>query len=501
MPWTMSIWPANKSGPPRLVTNLDVLKGIDDGFAWTLSPHGGCVKLVLRAMNQRLRLGPLDIVQLTINGTPWYYGTVPEPSHIEQPDVEEQVVLGGREILRRALMDGKVYRNAGVYAIVRDILGRLCPPGVTYSAALIGDGTGTDTGPTLATFYSPTATLLDTLTGLAKSAGCIWDVDVLGRVFFRPANAAPLTVPYAGQRWQRLRVQGADACTQAVLRIASAPSLPGDGQLSPGYLPRTVTATATHADHALYGASQAVEPPEGVSVVRSQSLPPTVYTQLVGGTPPPVQTPENVSDGNPDSYAVVPIGYGWAVLLEQFAGRCVGFRMTYEVPQYNAASAWDLAVLVRRGANIDAQVNLSTTNGRTTITAIVPPDASMDGATWPTTVGLETSVYANPPTPTISMWIYELTLLVVDDDAAQRVAESYLQPPYYQPTEVELRGLVPPRPQLTVTGSPDGDVTGETGAWEYQYTLDQYGVTLARLGSDGQDDEARAIRLAIRRGA
>ena len=70
--------------------------------------------------------------------------------------------------------------------------------------------------------------------------------------------------------------------------------------------------------------------------------------------------------------------------------------------------------------------------------------------------------------------------------------------PPTSPAEVSLPTLVPPRPEVTITGSPDGDVTGSTNLWEYVHQSGQLHSTLIRLGSDGQSDVGRAIKFAVR---
>lgn len=324
-------------------------------------------------------------------------------------------------------------------------------------------------------------------------------------MFFRPADATPLTVPYAGQRWQRLRVQGADACTQAVLRVISAP---GEGAMNTittineergvSYLPGTVTVTATSADHPLYQIAQSVEAPAGISLVRDSHEGTATGFQM--DTAPAL-------DSDPAT-GTTATGPRPGIVVLNDTERVIGLRLRYKFAPVEGAFG---VVLVQHLGPLDMTGTVTTVQSAVSfglpesvstrdLICVAPPSAEVMAAGW---VASQVQVYTLAPdgaTAPAEFTVYDLSLLVVDDEAAQRVAESYLQPPYYQPTEVELSGLVPPRPLLTVTDSPDGTVMGETGAWEYQYTLDQYGVTLARLGSDGQDDEARAIKLAIRRG-
>lgn len=490
MAWELSVWPANKSGAPTVTRNTDAVRGIDDGFEWQLTPYGGTVQLRVAALGARLRLPPLGIVKFTVNGEPAFYGQVPDPSHQKQQDVEEQLVLGGREVLRRALMDGKAYRDQGVFAIVRDLLGRLCPPGVTYDPALIGNGSGTDAGPSLSTYYAPTSDLATALDTLAKAAGVQWDVDVQGRVFFGRPQPAALTVAYAGKGWGRLRVQGRETVTRAVLRVVTAPAgLEGGAvQFGPSGVPATVTVVAQHAQHDLYRAERAVEPPQGVALIAPQ--PPERW----------VTRPENVDgtaalDNDPTTYTAVALGTTQrAVELESALGRPVGVEVEYTLPSVENLPSDAYALRLEVG-DAEAILSLQATAERRTLRLILPPDAGTAG-TWRARLLLGATL-AVQTAPATELRVYAVRFLVVDETASLRVAQSFLQLPFATPAEVTLPGLVAPTPTLTVTGSPDGDVTGATGLWEYQYTRDNRGVTLARLGSDGQSDTARAIKFAV----
>jgi hypothetical protein len=496
--WELSIWPANKSGAPRTITQADTVRGVDDGFDWQLTPFGGTVQLKMNVVNGLTQLPPLGIVALKVNGQAAFYGRVPDPSHAQSQDIEEQLVQGGRTILDSTLMDGKAYRGEqGVYTIVRDILSRLTPPTLTYLPTLIGNGTGTDTGPTLSTVYKPTAPLSEVLTDLAKTAGVGWDVDVQGRIFFGQAAPAGLTVAYAGQPWQRLRVQGRETVTQAVLRVATAPSEGVTAITQPAlneqidYLPASITKVATAAEHPNYLAQKAFSAPEGITL--------TGILRTGGMDSRTMVDTANAFDADPVTYSSsLSSGLEPYLQLSDTTQRVIGVRIRYTLSE--AAEGYLVLAHLSSGFGVPGdflRLPLQATDTPTDAVLIGPPSAFLTSLGVIKSIG---QVTATAPTGTTNILkVYDMALIVVDEAAALRVAESYLQLPYATPAELTLPGLVTPSPTLTVTGSPDGDLTGSTALWEYSYRAGTGERTLIRLGSDGQSDAARAIKFAVKR--
>ncbi|TDE86004.1 hypothetical protein [Deinococcus sp. S9] len=492
--WELKVWNANKTQLLNTITE-NTPSGIAGGFKWQLQPNGDNVQLELTGRNDRMALPPRGVVALKVDGQAAFYGIVPDPPSAGSPDKEQAQALGGREALRKTLLDSKVYRDQGVYQIVRDILSRLCPPALAYDPTLIGDGSGTDAGPTLSTYYAPTSDLVAALDSLAKSAGTSWGVDAQGRVFFGRPQPAALTVAYAGQPWKRLRVQGRETVTQAVLRIVTAPAGPEAAEryyqnkrgIEP-YLPATMTTTATHELHNVYRASVSLPVPEGLSVIRE------VPGQIVDSVN--LQNADRATDDDPETYASS--GAGNVVLSVNPQGqRLVGVRIAYSTGQESPSTykrSGTLVIAQGHATNIYDLPPAKAGHERQQQTIIFPPDARD-----PTPAGTYAELTFFNAQPD-GLRIHALRLLVVDEGAAARLAQSMLQVPYGSPAEITLHGLVPPVPTLTVTGSPDGDVTGPTSLWEYEHSPGGPRTTRVRLGSDGQSDAARAIKFAVRGG-
>ena len=336
------------------------------------------------------------------------------------------------------------------------------------------------------------------LATLAESAKVPWGVDALGRPYLGRPATAPLAVAYAGQPWRRLPAQGRETVTQAVLRVVSAPSGLDSaalwnvvsGVVTP-YLPATVTVTAAHPDDPTYQTQQAVETPEGASILKS-----TAPTIPAGDGTQNITNPGAAIDGNPSTYASGS-GLDWRAqyfLSDATSAIVLGFRITYGLILGDARV--DLEVRSESaldGVNrntVVATMALGGADAPVSRTVILPPDAR-HGEWQAFSVQLRTYGAS-------AINIHEVVFLTLDEDAAQRVAESYLQAPFSTPAELTLPGLIPPSPTVTVTGSPDGDVSGPAGLFVYTLTTKDGRQTLVRLGTTGQDQTVRALRWAVR---
>lgn len=506
MTWKLKIYPPNGTGAPREFTQAGE-SGVRNGFAWQLTPYGDNVQLRFAGKNAHLQVGPRDVIRLEVDNQPAFFGVVTRPPNPRSKNGEEFTVVGGREVLRRAQMDGKEYVNAGIYSIVRDIAGRLLAGrAVTYDATLVGNGTGTDAGPLLSRYYAPTSSLLDVMDGLAKAAGDVpWGVDAQGRFFFaRPAPAA-LTVAYDAHQLAWLPVDGDDAVTKAILRIASSPT----SNVNPytyrsgnvfqvlGYVPATITKEATGPTHATYLAEAAVTPPVGVAVTKPYQTAPTSSFQMTN--------PGNVVDGDPSTYASN-TGATAQWVMTSTTNRVIGLRIRYTLAEgHDGAYA-----LLRNRAPYDGgdfvyddfHCPLQPATTMREVTFIAPPSTITLARGIDTTVLVITT--GGGALAADGFRLYEASMVVVDETAAASVAASFLREPALVPTQLTLQGIVAPSPSVTITNAPGGTVSGPTGLFEYRYERGS-GLggrsTLVRLGSTGQGAEARTIRLQTQRTA
>lgn len=466
------------------------------GFKWQRTGNGGCQQMEWNGVNTRMHVAPRSVVQLAVNGVPQFWGIVPDPPSGENPDVAQVLALGGKEALRLVLLDGRVYRGMGIYAIVRDILTRLCPPSLVYQASAVGAGDG----PVLDLYYAPTSDLVTVLDALAKSAGVEWWVSAEGIVNFQAPSTAVVDVTLPVQTTRTLQVQGRETCSRAAPRIISAAS-EGAGASTydavqdrrQAYLPATLTSVATAAEHSLYRAERSVEAQTGVSLFqdsRAGALSGRDFADLAHAT-----------DGNPDTAAVG--GSVPQLDLSESGKRVVGLRLRYTFAPPDGVEG--RVHLAHEGAEIgdDLFWPLATSSEVRETVFLGPPSADTVGS-WTGsraevyTIG-DTPVTPNPDDPSApgtsqpaGLSVYDLALLVVNEPVAQHTAESFLRVPSPDPAEVTLGNLLAPVPQVRVGGK-----AGPVSLWEYEHSAEAPTTTRIRLGSDGQSGTARAIKFAV----
>lgn len=492
--WNLKIYNPTKTALLHEFSNL-APGGLDGGFRWQLQPWGDTVRLEFAGRNDHLGVPPLGIVALTVDGDPAFYGTTPDTPSLLSPDVETVTVDGGREILRRYLSDQKVYGPQGIFVTVRDLLSRRAPAlALSYNPAMIGDGTGTDAGPTLDVWYMPDAPLTDVLDELAKRAGVPWGVSTSGVIFFGRPSPAPLNVAYAGQPWTRLPVQGRETVTRATVRIAT--TLAGVEQVAWSdhglYLPASVTKTAQHAQHSVYQASAVLEPPEGTPLVLREA-----FEQVQTAPGSTITGAGNAIDADPATYATVPPSQTLVLNYPTAAPkRRIGVEVTH------AGTLRTRVEVLYRQAGAPDQVltfDLSTGQGISVSRFILPPPAGSGinpELPWDYLVQLVTFPTFESPAP--NLWVYDIRALTVDEAAALNVATAALAVPHATPAQITLDGLIPPTTEVTVTGSPDGDVTGAAALFEYEHQPNAVYTTKVRVGSSGQNKAVRALKLAVR---
>ncbi|MFC4426200.1 hypothetical protein [Deinococcus navajonensis] len=436
-----------------------------------------------------------------MDGQPVFYGICPDPPSLGSPDAEVFTVLGGREALRLSTLDDTVFRGQGVYQIVRQILATtMRPDAIKYTATNIGNGTGTDAGASLDLFYSPTNPLSDVFDELAKAANVTWSVGPDGEARFGQLAHVPLVVPYAGQPWRRLPVQGRETVTRSVLRVAT--NLAGIDAVRfidhPNYLPATVTTEAELPEHPVYQASQAFEPPEGVALVRPERF--TDHTQVN------VTNPGSAYDGDPATFALLQDSAASPPLLNlRMLGshpprRPVGLELTYQtLGSARVRVELQYSQPARTAALPVVQFMLPESSGTSTTRLVIPPPAasSIDPSVPWTFSAIFTVLYSGA-SPAPELRLMDASWLYVDEDAALRSAQSHLQVPFAAPAEITLPELVSPTGAVTVTGSPDGDVTGPVELLQYEHTPENPRTTRLRMGTTGTDPNVRALRWSVK---
>lgn len=496
MSWELTIYKPDR-GESRTLTENDA-SGIVGGFKWVREANGDCTSLSFDVVNSIFYIGARNLIKLEIDGTAQFFGIVTDPPPLASVDRVTVTVYGGREILRKALSDQKVYRKMGVYQIVRDLLGRCCPPALQKNDAYIGGGSGQDAGSTIDLFFMPNQDLEKVLNALAASAGVDWSVNPLGIIEFGRPTSDTLVIPYAGQNFKSLNIEGREVCTEARVNIMTSASVP-QGFTVNFYregVPGQVYMTATSPDNAMYRAAKSVTPPEGVSLV--VPLPyesPGTYNKLANMAA--------LSDGDPSTYVAVTLN-NWSNSLEVMSqySRPLGIEITFEVISADGLEADSFGMAYNSPSSASAGL-INQTAGRQTVRILLPPAAPNDVPQYRGRFSLGARIGYFAPVPAAEVRVYSFAFLHSDDAAAYQQAVSNLVAPYTTPVELTLNTLVQPRRSATITGTPQGDVTGPTAQFEYEHQSDRLRSTKVKLGSTGTNDTVKAIRFtaesAVRR--
>jgi hypothetical protein len=520
MPWTLDVY--SPDGVTLKATRSQVdPTGIFGGFVWRTTPQGGNIDLKFNAAAPQLGLEPRDIIKLGVNGQAQFTGVVVQTPGLRDPRQAEVAVAGAVQLLSRRTVDGTVYKNMDVGAIVRDLISRFRHPAISYDAALIPD-----TGHILETFSVPYLSLDKALDTLSKSVpGVTLPFGVLGdgRFYFggTPAVSPPLAYSELNDmNW--LQVSADDVVTEATLigltnasgaapmfRWATSEPYGASVSLTVPYVNATLTGTVMDAEHAAYLAQVAAIPPAGADLL-TYSHEPAGYTQHVVN--------EQFSrDGDPSTYAqneVAPAGsgtYAMTLTYDVPAGvdGLVGYRLLYSTDHSDTGGSVQLAYATAASGPTDdtasslAQWQLPGTGGRVQeVTAIMPPPtvvvkAGATGTGLDQTYKGRLTVVLLPKDSTTpgDLRIYEVTPIYLSGAKVRALAGSLIKLPARLPTELKLTRLLSPAAAVTVTGVPGGDLTADVAEYGFEHTETATTTTTVKLEQSGASETARILRL------
>ncbi|MGY2892473.1 hypothetical protein [Deinococcus sp. UYEF24] len=520
MPWTLDVY--SPDGATLKANRTQVVPtGIFGGFDWRTTPQGGNIDLKFSVVAPQLGLAPRDIIKLGVDGQPQFTGVVVQTPGLRDPRNAEVAVAGAVQLLSRRVVDGTVYKNQDVGAIVRDLISRFRHPAITYDASLVPD-----TGHVLETFSVPYLSLdkaLDTLSksvpGVTLPFGTLGD----GRFYFggTPAISPPLAYSELNDmNW--LQVSADDVVTEATVigltnasgaapmfRRATVRPSAGGPPLDAPYINATLTGTVVDAEHAAYQAQVAAIPPAGADLL-TYSHEPAGYTQHVVN--------EQLSrDSDPSTYAqneIAPAGsntYAMTLTYDVPAGPdgLVGYRLLYSTDHSDAAGSVQLAYnTADTGTGVNqvdslAQWQLSGTGGRVQeVTAIMPPPTVVAKTGTPGT-GLDQTykgkltVFLLPRDSTTpgDLRIYEISPIYLSGAKVRALAGSLIKLPARLPTELKLPRLLSPTAAVTVTGVPGGDLTADVAEYGFEHTEAATTTTTVKLEQSGASETARILRL------
>lgn len=503
--------------------------GLADTIQWELEGSENCVQMRFQGRNDRLGVRHGDIVELFVDGGRQFYGFAHEPPSNQDPDKKELRFVGGEEKLKTVLMDGKLYRNMGVYAIVRDILARLLPPYLFYSPQAVSGlpitdvNAGTDSGPILSRFYAPTQSLYDVLQGLIATSGrrLVTGVDNSGTVFFRPPNSNNQLVNHASRTVTHVNQRGADVVTESVLRIVANKGgkepdhvfIKPAGENPRVYTPVTVVKTIHHGpSHDRLRQSRATTAPSGVSLTKDPDPNLRTLFTIQGWT-----DAVNALDPDPNTFAY---NSGTAQPIYSYyteGERIIGWRGRFHQGSDRYISQVGLRYQSGAGHDHFAIWTLSgEIDSKEEYFCIFPPDVAFKiaqdvyGETGFRAV-LEYRFLADdtgttrdqiPAVNTVA--IYDLKFIAINEDLAYDVSAAYINAEGMtaSPAEYVIGGqALFPTPNISVSNHPasvnGSQVIVPVEGWEYMLSVTESKggslQTKIKAGAGTRDMLARAI--------
>ena len=194
-PWTVKFWLPDGSGLPVTVTTgllagEPVIRTLDPAI---VIPPGSSRLLNLFVKQSVLQVPPRAIVQLSIDGTPVFWGPATVVPAVDSPGagpfdrdrdaLERVTVVGGEQLLKDSIVESRlIEENTDVATIAHDLCDLYAHPALTVSALNFPV-----VGAVLSVFYRPEGTLYDALRVLTESVpgGAACWVDALGEIHFQ----------------------------------------------------------------------------------------------------------------------------------------------------------------------------------------------------------------------------------------------------------------------------------------------------------------------------
>lgn len=492
--WKLDIYTPDKSSLRASYTNSSP-GGIVAGFQWSARGDGAPLQMRWQAVPTGVDIQPRDVVQLTVDGQPAFFGVVTRTWPDDEPDVREYIALGGIELLRyRSHVDPAKYPEQDVAAIARQVISAYKHPAITYDAALIPDLGDTISMPSV--YRLELGQILDTLARTVSSKGVTWGVDAQGRAFFGvPSGSVQVGYEESDLRWQP--EAGDEVVTRVDLILATTNN--NDLQYSTFYgemvagaqavswMPVNIpiVVSALHQNDAIYGSHRTYSATGLIIHTNDANWYDFHFTNAA-----------NAWDGDPTTYAANDTSAGtWSEILtgetENTYGGIVKFELDESaVVQLRIEYQWKNPTTNKTEYVAHWSDDLDLSPGRYNLKMfLLPPSRPYElGVQWTAQV----TFYFNGVKTDGGLRVYDVMLLQVDIPAAIEYAKSLLKPPVQKPASVRWDRYQAPTPTATITGAPGGDLTHQAREWRYTWTPERI-ETVAMLGEAADDEMARAI--------
>ena len=488
MSWTLKVFAPGtgpwSSSPTAQYTNTSP-GGIVGGFKWSLDGDGDCVQMEFEAVPKLVDIPPRANVQLLVNNSPVWFGTVVRTGAPRSGRSWRYVALGGRHLLKY-LHANYVYSDSNTPL---DITTLAANAWATVQSPPLNPTMSTrPTGYTLTRLTAQWVDMHTLLTDLARAAGDVpWGVDANGRVFF---NKLPTSGRVSASQVDidPLPVDADDVWGTVILYHPQT-----------GYAYRYVGVSR-------YGERMVAVPNLLDYMAPMQGTYGYSATQLyaitsTGKSLTTAINPQLLLDGDGKT------GYELYKPSAPPGSICTG--SLYSVGISFTPDTW-----LQGGIVIYTDIRMGHPGGGPYATPYQPRLVAGDGAPSIIITGYDISdlsgrqyaVYYVSSQPPDKLWValdvpdnchgydlyvYEFSVLA-PTPRLQSLAQSLLQPPYLSPQDIHIAGYVAPVNYLHI----DGLGTFEIDTWEYDYTAERGLLTTARVGRRGSELQ-QSQRIAI----
>jgi len=463
--------------------------GVVGDFRWSVRGDGRCLQMQFNAVPSSVSIEPWSVVQLLINGQPAFWGFISRSWPADDGRVREYVALGAYKKYEHMFYHNYFEPPAGDAATIADtIAGATLPRGVLYDQARF-PASGYSTSLKQATGVS-IAKILD---DLAAAAGVSWGVDASGYVYFEAASGS-VSVPYASSDVRWLPVE-ADDITTSILLVGPLPTTTqriGSYDYQPD-LVEGAPSIVIYYYESNYDVTYRAE--RAYAYQEPMLEPSTAYSNLSAFN---ILNTANALDGDETSYAEIQLGGTASYIEAQWPPAYGALVLIEQIDKGQASKQVDITLTI--GQNMfDGQFWIEDTYTRT----LSVPDLGV----WPFLVFVPVKdlyrglVYTRLRLDIPAVYAGQIRIRRLEAMAhatnLQVYAQGLIVVPYQRPVEVVMDGYVAPVSQLTVTGAPNGDVTGYVEEWDYEWSATAR-RSRAKL-SRKTDPAAQAIRIMVDR--
>ena len=473
MSWQLDIRPPG-GGTIRTTYTHETPGGITGGFEWSRRADGHCIQLRFQSTGSDIH--PRDILTLWVDGFPSFGGTVIRCPHEDDPDGGE-VLASVDPLIKDSLIPDIHLPGEQDVAAKALLLTTHRHPALNATS-----GNFPDTAKILDDVRMSYITLAEGLEALAETVpGVRFGADHSRHLFFRePTGNTGVAYDEAGLSW--LPIQAEEIRTAITVIVASVNQHDPDVlNARSGYRPHVAAVRYEDDAHSTYAAEATAELSQGVEPFKPRYEPDEVSAN--------VSNANNAWDGDMDTFAHNTSTGQFIITYDERSidpALFLGFRVVYTTdPQ---PTDGDVSIEFVTGAGvITGRWHMHDADGR--VEAIFLPPHPLSGIT-----GMHCRIFADWFTASDQLRVYDFHPLILDEDLVKEMAKSKVRLPAAVPREIVVDGIIEPVKQVTVTGAPGGDVSGDVREFRYSHSSDRTTTTMLMEQGDTAED-AQLLRI------